>query len=58
MARVGAEVILTTEKDGVKIEAQRSSFENFPVFYLKIGLRLEPEADETMRRLLEKAARS
>jgi len=54
---IGAEVILTTEKDSVKIEAQRSSFGNIPVFYLKIGLRVEPEVDERMRRLLEKAAR-
>lgn len=53
-----AEAVLTTEKDSVKIEAQRSSFGNIPVFYLKIGLRVEPELDEKMRRLLEKTARS
>jgi tetraacyldisaccharide 4'-kinase len=54
----GAEIVLTTEKDSIKIEARRSSFGDIPVFYLKIGLRLEPEADERMRQLLEKAARS
>jgi len=53
-----AELILTTEKDSVKIEAQRSVFGDIPVYYLKIGLRIIPEVDEKMRRLLEKAVRS
>ncbi len=54
----GAEIFLTTEKDSVKIESQSSFFGNIPVYYLKIGLRIIPEVDERMRRLLEKAARS
>jgi len=50
----GAEAAVTTEKDGVKITARRSFLKSIPVFYLKIGLRVEPGFYEKINAFLEK----
>jgi tetraacyldisaccharide 4'-kinase len=52
----GAQAAVTTEKDSVKISAHPSLFEHVPVFYLKIGLRIDPGFYEKISSLLEKAA--
>jgi tetraacyldisaccharide 4'-kinase len=51
----GAEAVVTTEKDSVKISTQQSLFEHVSVFYLRIGLRIEPGFYEKISSLLEKA---
>ena len=53
---VGAEAAVTTEKDSVKIAAYHSLFENIPVYYLKIGLQIEPGFYKKISPLLEKTA--
>ena len=50
----GAEAAIATEKDSVKIADRQSGLKNIPVFYLKIGLRVEFALYEKMRLLLEK----
>jgi tetraacyldisaccharide 4'-kinase len=50
----GAEAAVTTEKDNVKLAARQSFLESIPVFYLKIGLRVEPRFYEKVNAFLEK----
>jgi tetraacyldisaccharide 4'-kinase len=50
----GAEAAVTTEKDGVKIAARQSFIKSIPVFFLKIGLRVEPGLYEKVNAFLEK----
>lgn len=49
----GAEAAVTTEKDAVKIAGNDILQEQIPVFYLKIGLRIEPGFYETLKTLLK-----
>ena len=51
----GAEAVITTEKDAVKIVAAGSPLETLPVFYLRIGCGVEPGFREGLRAALKTA---
>jgi tetraacyldisaccharide 4'-kinase len=51
----GAQAVVTTEKDSVKMLDHQGLFERLPVYYLKIGLRVDPGFYEKIGLLLEKA---
>ena len=47
--RDGADALVTTEKDGIKIAHRREELKEIPVYVLRIGLRLEPEFDPLIK---------
>jgi tetraacyldisaccharide 4'-kinase len=49
----GAEAAVTTEKDSLKIAGRQTLLEGIPVFYLKIGLEVEPAFWQKVGLLLE-----
>ncbi len=53
-----AEAAVTTEKDALKILRRRGRFEDFPVYCLTIGLRIEPEFYARLDAFIEEAIRS
>ncbi len=53
----GAEAAVTTEKDAVKILGRHHHFGDWPVYCLKIGLRLEPEFQARLDAFLEELLR-
>ncbi len=46
--RAGAEALVTTEKDGLKISGRRTELAGIPTYMLRIGLALEPGFDELL----------
>jgi tetraacyldisaccharide 4'-kinase len=52
--RAGAEALITTEKDGLKIAGRSEELSGIPVYVLRIGLRLEPAFDEILRDFLKR----
>ena len=46
--RAGADALVTTEKDGIKIAHRREELEGMPAYVFRIGLRLDPEFDSLL----------
>jgi tetraacyldisaccharide-1-P 4'-kinase len=54
----GAEALVTTEKDAVKIEDAREAFGQAPVYVFKIGLAIEPGFIDRVNRFLSGAEKT
>ncbi|MGB7296103.1 MAG: tetraacyldisaccharide 4'-kinase, partial [Candidatus Aminicenantales bacterium] len=52
--RAGADALITTEKDGLKIAGRRNELVDIPTYVLRIGLRLEPALDDVLKNFLRK----
>lgn len=50
----GADALITTEKDGLKIAGRREPLDGVPVYVLRIGLLLEPAFDDLLNAFLRK----
>ncbi len=46
--RAGADALVTTEKDGLKLTGRREELKGIPVYVLRIGLRLDPVFDSLL----------
>jgi tetraacyldisaccharide 4'-kinase len=57
-AQSGAEALVTTEKDALKIEGERQVFGTAPVYVSRIGLDLEPGFFARLDRFLSQAEKS
>jgi len=53
----GAEAAVTTEKDAVKLETANSLFGDIPLYYLEIGLDIDPAFYETVASALRERGR-
>ncbi len=53
----GAEVAVTTEKDAVKLETAGSPLEGIPLYYLEIGLDIDPAFTEAVSSVLRERGR-
>jgi tetraacyldisaccharide 4'-kinase len=47
--RAGAEVLITTEKDGLKIAGRQKELAEIPTYVLRIGLAIDPAFDDLLR---------
>jgi tetraacyldisaccharide 4'-kinase len=52
--RSGAEALITTEKDGLKIAGRRKELAGIPTYVLRIGLAVESEFDNLLKDFIDK----